>query len=75
VSMRRLRRRYGRAKSRLDLILDRVRPGEHEVTIDTDGYTREQVVKIIAAAKARGLHASSDGRFVLIRDMKTASSR
>ena len=70
MSRRVLRRRYGRAKTRLDLILDRVAPGKHEVTIDTEGYTGEQVDRIIAAAKARGLHASHDGRFVLVRDMR-----
>lgn len=69
--MRILRHRYGRAKSRLDLILDRVAQGKHEVTIDTEGYTAEQVDRIIATAKGRGLHASYDGRFVLVRDMRT----
>jgi antitoxin (DNA-binding transcriptional repressor) of toxin-antitoxin stability system len=59
------------AKSRLDLILDRVKAGEREVTIDTEGYTRDQVDRIIAAAKARGLSASFDGRVVLIRDLRT----
>jgi len=57
------------AKSRLDLILDRVKAGEREVTIDTEGYTRDQVNRVIAAAKARGLSASFDGRVVLIRDL------
>ena len=65
-----LRRRYGHAKSRLDLILDRVKRGEHEVTIDTAGYTPEQVDRIYAAAKARGLHAAGTRRWILIRDMR-----
>ncbi len=67
---RALRRRYGRAKTRLDLILDRVKPAQHEVTIDTEGYTRAEVDRITAAARARGLHAAFDGRFVLVRDMR-----
>jgi hypothetical protein len=54
-------------KTRLDLILDRVRRGKEEVTIDTKGYTKEQVERILEAAKARKLHASYDGRFVLVR--------
>jgi hypothetical protein len=65
-----LRRRYGHAKSRLDLILDRVKPREHEVTIDAAGYTPEQVDRIYAAAKARGLHVSGTRRWILIRDLR-----
>jgi hypothetical protein len=57
------------AKSRLDLILDRVESDKYgEVTIDTEGYTRDQVDRIIAAAKERGLRVSYDGRAVLIRN-------
>lgn len=62
-------------KSRLDLILDRVMAGEREVTVDTDGYTRDQVDRVIAAARGRGFDASFDGRFILIRDLRTNSSR
>lgn len=65
-----LHRRYGHAKTRLDLILDRVKPREHEVTIDTDGYTQAQVDRVIATAKERGLATSYDGRFVLVRDLR-----
>ena len=53
----------------LDHILDRVRRGKEEVTIDTEGYTRDQVEKVIAAAKARKLNAAYDGRFILIREL------
>lgn len=56
-------------KTNLDLILDKVQRGEREVTIDTDGYTEEQVGRIMTTAKTRGLHASRDRRFVLIRDL------
>src|SRR5271154_236091 len=62
--------RSGRRPTRLDLLLDRVKPGDHEVTIDADGYTPEQVDRIYAAAKARGLHASGTRRWILIRDLR-----
>jgi hypothetical protein len=67
--MKKLRRRYGHTKTRLDLILDSVAAKKNEVTIDTDGFTQAQVDQIIATAKARGLSASYDGRFVLVRDL------
>jgi hypothetical protein len=60
-----------KTKTYLDLLLDRVKPRKHEVTIDTEGYTREQVKRIKSAAKKRGLHAAYDGRFVLIRDLRS----
>jgi hypothetical protein len=56
----------------LDAILDRVKPREHEVTIDTEGYTRQQVDRIETAANRRGLSAVYDGRFILIRDLRGA---
>jgi hypothetical protein len=59
-----------RGRSKLDLILDRVERGKHEVTLDVDGYTDADVARIVAAAKARGLQADRAGRFVLIRDMR-----
>ena len=65
-----LRRRYGRAKSKLDLLLDSVKPREHEVTIDVRDYTSEQVDRIYAAAAARGLHASGTRRWILICDLR-----
>ena len=60
----------GAKKTRLDLLLDSVKPRKHEVTIDTEGYTRDQVHPIMAAASKRGLHAARAGRFVLIRDLR-----
>ena len=60
---------YNRGRTLLDRLLDRVKPGLEEVTIDAEGYTIEQVEKIIAAAKFRKLSASYDGRFVLVRDL------
>jgi hypothetical protein len=40
-------------KTRLDVLLDRVKPREHEVTIDAEGYTKEQVKRIIAGCKKK----------------------
>lgn len=57
----------------LDTILDKVQAGKHEVTLDTEGYTRAQVEKVISAAKARGLHAAYSGRHILVRDLRGAS--
>jgi Cdc6-like AAA superfamily ATPase len=57
------------ARTMLDQLLDRVKPGQHELTIDTTGYTRAQVDQIIAAAKARGLHPAASPNSVLIRDL------
>lgn len=57
-------------KTRLDMLLDKVRRGEHEVTIDTDGYTAAQIARILATAEARGLHAAYTGRWILIRDFR-----
>ena len=67
---RALRRRYGHAKTRLDLLLDSVKSRRHEVTIDVGDLPSEQVDRIYAAAKARGLHASGTRRWILIRDLR-----
>lgn len=56
-------------KTRLDLLLDRVEAGNREVTIDTDGLSRDQVDQIMVTAKGRGLSVSRDRRFVLVRDL------
>lgn len=56
-------------KTKLDLILDTIHRNQTEVTFDTDGYTSEQVQRLIDTAKARNLRVSYDGRFVLVRDM------
>jgi len=73
-SRRSRRSRHGNAyhltKSRLDRLLDRVKPRESEVTIDVRDYTPEQVDRIYAAAAARGLHASGTRRVILIRDLR-----
>jgi len=54
-------------KTRLELILDRVASGGHEATIDVDGFTDEQVRRVMTTALEKGLSVSRAGRFVLIR--------
>lgn len=60
-------------KTKLDLILDGVKAKKKEVSIDTEGYTKDQVDRIIATARGRGLDASYDGRWVLVRDMRKSN--
>lgn len=57
----------------LDRLLDRVKPGHHELTIDAEGYSDEQVDRIIETAEKRGLHAALGGRFILVRDLTGAT--
>lgn len=57
-------------KTKLDRILDSVKPREHEVTIDTEGYSSAETGRILDAARERGLSAAYDGRFVLVRDLR-----
>lgn len=54
-------------KTLLDKILDSVSP-QHEVTIDAEGYSQEDVDRIYRAAKARGLNVGGTNRWILIRD-------
>ncbi len=58
----------------LDRLLDRVQAGQREITFDTEGYTESHVQRLIATAQDRGLHASYDGRFVLVRDLDPRAS-
>lgn len=75
AAMQGSRRRHGNtARTRLDALLDRVTP-RHEVTIDADGYTKTQIARIYAAARARGLHVSGTHRWILIRVKPQASRR
>lgn len=63
-------------KTKLDLYLDAVASGKGEVTFDVrDGYTQAQKDRIVAEAEARGLHASSDGKHILVRDLRGVGSR
>ena len=55
------------SRTKLDQILDHVTQQQGEVTIDAADCTREQVDRIYATAKARGLHASGTNRWILIR--------
>lgn len=60
------------AKTKLDLILDKVRARESEVTIDVEAFSSKDVAKVVDRAVARGYSASFDGRFILVRDLRQA---
>ncbi len=64
-----------RKRTNLDLILDHVRYAQHEVTLDLRDLTMEQVQRVIDIATVRGLHAASDGKFALIRDLRCPHDR
>jgi hypothetical protein len=55
------------AKTRLDLMLDGVERTGKELNIEVTDANRDNLTKIIETAEKRGLRASTDGRFVLIR--------
>lgn len=57
-------------KTKLDLILDAVVYAKREVTLDVRDCTEEQKARVIAMAEARGLHAASDGKWILVRDLR-----
>lgn len=57
-------------KTKLDLILDTVKYGEHEVTIDVRSFSESDKKRIVSRAEKRGLDASSDGKWILIRDLR-----
>lgn len=63
------------AKTRLDLILDKVKCGEREVTFDLYGYTADQVARVRKAARERGLNVSGTERWVLVRDLSCTRRR
>ena len=54
----------------IEQILSKVVAREREVTVDTDGLPESEILRIITAAKTKGLHAARDRRFILIRDMR-----
>lgn len=58
-------------KTTLDLILDSVKAGEREVTLDVRDYTEEQKRMIVDAAEQRGLDACGDGKYILVRDLRS----
>jgi hypothetical protein len=60
------------AKTKLDLILDRVKCGEREVTFDVAGYTKKQTERVRAVARARGFNVSGTHRWILVRDLSCA---
>ena len=57
--------------TKLDLMLDRVKPGEREITFDVRGWDRADVDRLIRVVMDRGLDAASDGKFVLVRDLRS----
>jgi hypothetical protein len=57
-------------RTQLDVVLDLVEARRREVTIDADGYAPEQVARIVAAARSRGLSVSGTSRWLLIRDLR-----
>jgi hypothetical protein len=63
------------AKTRLDLLFDKVKCGEREVTFDVEGYTKAQADRVRSAARARGLHVSGTNRWILVRDLSCAKGR
>lgn len=58
-------------RTKLDMILDKVKPRECEVTLDVDGYSQEQIERVKSTAEARGLHVSGSGQWLLIRDLRS----
>lgn len=60
-------------KTKLDMALDKVRHRENEATFDVRDYSEADKNRIIDAAQSRGLDASSDGKFILVRDMNVPS--
>ncbi len=59
----------GGSRTRLDMILDTVKPSQHEVTFDVRDYAEADKSRIIKAAEDRGLNAASDGKHILVRDL------
>jgi len=53
----------------LDRLLARVTARKSELTFDVEGYTPEQVERVIAAARAKGLNVSGTSRWLLVRDL------
>ncbi len=62
-------RRLGSSKTKLDLILDKVQRGVREVTFDAEGYTKQQLQRLVSTAKNRGLHVSGTKRWILVRSL------
>jgi len=62
----------GNPKTKLDLILDSIDRTGREVTFDVrDGYTAEQKKRLEDTARARGFNVSGDGKYILVRKIKS----
>lgn len=57
-------------KTKLDLLLDTVQPGKRELTIDVRGYSEYNIQRVIDVAIARGFNVASDGKYILVRDLR-----
>lgn len=57
-------------KTKLDLMLDQVTPREREITFDVRDWVLDDIYRLINTATARGLSATSDGKSVLVRDLR-----
>lgn len=57
-------------KTKLDLLLDTVKPREHELTIDVSELDPPSVARIVSTAVDRGLDVAGDNRYLLIRDLR-----
>ena len=57
-------------KTKLDLLLDAVIREQRELTFDVRDYPESDKQRIIDTANARGLDAASDGKHILIRDLR-----
>lgn len=62
--------RYCMRPTRLSILLDSVKPREKELTLDFDGWKSEDIARVEAVVRYRGLHAAFDGRYMLVRDMR-----
>lgn len=57
------------AKTRLDLMLDKVKCGQREITFDAEDLSKKQAEHVCATARARGLNVSGTSRWILVRDL------
>ena len=62
-------------KTKLDLMLDQVKYGKREITFDVRDWNKSDVDRLISMAETRGLDAASDGKHVLVRDLRGKNKR
>lgn len=54
----------------LDRLLSTVKAGAHELAFDVRDYSSADKQRVIDTAVSRGLDAASDGKFILVRDLR-----